>query len=241
MLTKLHEQSEMPGAVPVPDRGRVQPRQSILIVAATPGLAICRRGAKRRAVDRGAAVQGTNRARARIMIDLYLPFVARVLRNAGTPAEEIDGELERTFIVATARLDAIRPGAEKGFLFRTALRRAAHMRRTMERRLGISIDGLFERSEPFPTPEQLTDPKRMRQTLDRILDRLDQDGRAIFVLHEFEEMTVSEIAGVLKIPRRTVASRLLRARAAFRHRVAVLESLSRHGTRRRRDKSPMKH
>lgn len=191
--------------------------------------------ASRRAVVRGgAAPANRERARimrARIMIDLYLPCVARVLRNAGIPAQAIDDEVERTFIVATARLDAIRPGAEKDFLFRTALQRAAHIRRTMKRRRGIPIDGLFERNEPCPTPEELTDPKRLRQTLDHVLDRLDEDGRAVFVLHEFEEMTVSEIARVLKISRRTVTSRLLRARAAFRERLAVLESL--RGARRR--------
>ena len=59
--------------------------------------------------------------------------------------------------------------------------------------------------------------------LDRVLDQMDADLRTIFVLHEFEEMNMSEIADVLEIPRGTVASRLRRARLEFRERVIALQ------------------
>ena len=64
--------------------------------------------------------------RLREMVDSYVGFVARVLRNAGTPEAEIDDEVQRTFITASRRLDDIRLGAEKAFLFRIALNLAAH-------------------------------------------------------------------------------------------------------------------
>jgi RNA polymerase sigma-70 factor (ECF subfamily) len=47
--------------------------------------------------------------------------------------------------------------------------------------------------------------------------------RTVFVLHEFEELNMSEIASVLEIPRGTVASRLRRARQEFRERVLALQ------------------
>jgi hypothetical protein len=72
--------------------------------------------------------------RLRGMVDRYVDFVARVLRNAGTPDAEIDDEVQRTFITAARRLDDVRPGAEKGFLFKIALNLAAHARRTLARR-----------------------------------------------------------------------------------------------------------
>ena len=166
-------------------------------------------------------------ARLRAMVDRYLDFVARVLRNAGTPDAEIDDEVQRTFITAARRLDDVRPGAEKGFLFKIALNLAAHVRRTMARRREVLAEEAPERNETFPTPEQLTDQKRMRQLLDRVLDRMDESLRVVFVLYEFEEMNMSEIADVLEIPRGTVASRLRRARGDFRERVAALEGLAR--------------
>ena len=55
---------------------------------------------------------------------------------------------------------------------------------------------------------------------------MDESLRVVFVLYEFEEMNMSEIADVLEIPRGTVASRLRRARAEFRERVAALEGLA---------------
>jgi RNA polymerase sigma-70 factor (ECF subfamily) len=52
---------------------------------------------------------------------------------------------------------------------------------------------------------------------------MDIDLRTVFVLHEFEELNMSEIADVLEIPRGTVASRLRRARLEFRERVIALQ------------------
>jgi RNA polymerase sigma-70 factor (ECF subfamily) len=174
----------------------------------------------------GRSSRAEREARLRGMVDDHLDFVARVLRNAGTPQADVDDEVQRTFIIAARRLDDVRPGAEKGFLFRIALNLAAHVRRTMARRREVSGDEAPERVEAFATPEQLTDRKRMRELLDRVLDQLDRTLREVFVLHEFEDMNMSEIAQVLGIPRGTVASRLRRARAEFRERVRALEVIS---------------
>lgn len=164
--------------------------------------------------------------RLRSMVDQHVNFVARVLRNAGTPDAEIDDEVQRTFITAARRLDDVRPGAEKGFLFKIALNLAAHARRTMARRREVLAEEAPERIDTLATPEALTDQKRMRQLLDGVLDKMDESLRVVFVLYEFEEMNMSEIADVLEIPRGTVASRLRRARAEFRERVGALEGVT---------------
>jgi RNA polymerase sigma-70 factor, ECF subfamily len=175
-------------------------------------------------VDARAAADRNLRLRG--MVDTHIDFVARVLRNSGTPHAEIDDEVQRTFIVAARRLDDIRPGAEKSFLFRIAFNLAAHARRTAARRREVAADQAPEQVERFATPEALTDQKRMRQLLDGVLDQMDESLRATFVLHEFEEMSTAEIAEVLGIPRGTVASRLRRARAEFRERVAALQGMA---------------
>jgi RNA polymerase sigma-70 factor (ECF subfamily) len=164
-------------------------------------------------------------ARLRRLVDGHIDFVARVLRNSGTPQAEVDDEVQRTFIVAARRLDDVRVGAEKSFLFRIALNLAAHARRTLARRREVSADQAPEQIERYATPEALTDQKRMRELLDRVLDQMEEPLRATFVLHEFEEMSTSEIAELLAIPRGTVASRLRRARIEFRERVGAIEAL----------------
>ena len=168
------------------------------------------------------ATRAVRDARLRGLVDLHIDFVARVLRNSGTPHAEIDDEVQRTFIIATRRLDDIRPGAEKSFLFRIAFNLAAHARRTAARRREVSADQAPEQVERFATPEALTDQKRMRELLDSVLEKMEEPLRAAFVLHEFEEMSTAEIAEALGIPRGTVASRLRRARAEFRERVAAI-------------------
>jgi RNA polymerase sigma-70 factor (ECF subfamily) len=177
--------------------------------------------------DVPAALPPMNRrdreARLRGLIDQYLDFVARVLRNAGVPEAQIDDDVQRTFIAVARRLDDVRPGSEKSFLLQSALRIAAHARRTVARRREVHSDEIPEIVNSLATPEQLTDQKRARQLLDHVLSQMDSDLRTVFLLYEFEEMSMAEIAGVLRIPQGTVASRLRRARAEFRDRVRALE------------------
>ena len=177
-------------------------------------------------VVRAAAQERDRERRLRGLVDTYIDFVARVLRNSGTPGAEIDDEVQRTFIVAARRLDDIRPGAEKSFLFRIAYNLAAHARRTAARRREVGPEHAPEQVERYATPEALTDQKRMRELLERVLDQMEEPLRATFVLHEFEEMSTAEIAEALGIPRGTVASRLRRARSEFRERVAAIEGFN---------------
>ncbi len=161
--------------------------------------------------------------RLRSIVDRYVDYVARVLRNAGSPAAEIDDDVQRTFIAVARRLDDVRPGAEANFILQIALRVAAHARRRMARRREVSDDQAPERVESLATPERLTAQKRARQMLDQVLGHMEPALRTVFILFEFEEMKLSEIADVLGIPRGTVASRLRRARIEFRRRVSALE------------------
>lgn len=55
-----------------------------------------------------------------------------------------------------------------------------------------------------------------------VLDRLDDETRAVLVLMDLEERTGPEVAALLGIPEGTVRSRLRSARAAFRDEAATL-------------------
>jgi RNA polymerase sigma-70 factor (ECF subfamily) len=166
--------------------------------------------------------------RLRAIIGDHLDMVARVLRNAGVSEAQLDDEVQRTLMTVARRIDDIRPGAEKSFLVQIALRVAAHARRTVARRREVNADDMnadgvsvveAAGSAGAGTPEYLTEQKRMRELLDKILDSMEDDLREVFVLYEFEEMSMIEIAGALGIPQGTVASRLRRARSVFRERV----------------------
>jgi RNA polymerase sigma-70 factor (ECF subfamily) len=155
------------------------------------------------------------------MLDEHLSFVARTLRRAGVPPSDIEDQVQRTFIITADRLDDLQLASERGFLFQVARNLAAHVRRTLAHRREISSDRVPERIAPFATPEHLIDRKRMGELVEAILDDLGASVRSVFVLHVFEEMTMTEIAATLRIPRGTVASRLRAARRRFRKHTEV--------------------
>ncbi len=161
-------------------------------------------------------------ARLRGIVEKHIDFVARVLRNAGSPSAEIDDDVQRTFIIAARKLEDVRPGAEKSFILRVALNVAAHARRTLARRREVAVEPTLELADAAASPEQIADRNQARRMLDRILEEMHTDLRTVFVLFEIEEMSMIEIAAALGIPQGTVASRLRRARAEFRARIDAL-------------------
>jgi RNA polymerase sigma-70 factor (ECF subfamily) len=147
-------------------------------------------------------------------------FVWRVLRRSGLVPADADDAAQRVFLVAAGRLDQIEPGSERAFLYRTAAQVAANARRAVGRRRETS--GLEEGEEPgtLPAPDDLLDQRRARDLLDRVLGELSEDLRATFVLFEIEGLRAPEIAQAIGVPVGTVASRLRRARAEVKERVA---------------------
>ncbi len=161
--------------------------------------------------------------RMRAVVDEHIDFVARTLQKAGVPSADLDDEIQRTFIVMARRLGDVEVGAERSFLFQVAINLASHARRKLARRREVLDGRPPERVEALATPEHLTDRKEMRKLLDEVVGGMDETLRDVFMLHEFDEMNLTDIAALLRIPRGTVASRLRRSRAEFRKHVAAIE------------------
>jgi len=163
-------------------------------------------------------------SRVRALVDEHFGFVERTLRRAGVPPSEVDDEVQRTFIAVARRIEDVRRGAERSFLFQVALNMAAHSRRDIARRREVLPGDIpWERIEATVTPEFLTQRKQLRGLLDGILSEMSESLRRVFMLYEFEGLDLPEIAARLGVPRGTAASRLRRARAHIRLHGAVLE------------------
>ncbi len=146
----------------------------------------------------------------------HYAFLWRSLRRLGVLDADADDAAQRVLQVVARRLGDIEPRAEKSFLFQTALRVAADLRRAKGRARTVADEDTLERAmDDRPTPEEVLNRKQARAELDIILDQLALDLRAVFVLFELEEMSTNEIAGLLSIPAGTVSSRLHRAREEF--------------------------
>jgi RNA polymerase sigma-70 factor, ECF subfamily len=162
-------------------------------------------------------------ARLREMVDEHIHIVARTLRKAGVPPSDLDDEIQRTFMVAAARLEVVQRGAERSFLCQVAYNVASHARRRLARRREVLDGHPPERIEAVATPEFLTDRKQLRRLLDEILGSLHESLRVVFTLFELEDMNLIAIAKRLGLPRGTVASRLRRARAQLRAHAAAVD------------------
>jgi RNA polymerase sigma-70 factor (ECF subfamily) len=147
-------------------------------------------------------------------------FIWRLLRRLSVASDSVDDAVQQVFLIVAERLDSIRLGSERSFAFGTALRIARTFRRRAAREPSSDVTELS--ASPLPGPDELSDQKRARELLNRVLDDMPFDLRTVFVLFELEGLTSPEIAELLGVPVGTVASRLRRGREHFRVRVSRL-------------------
>lgn len=100
---------------------------------------------------------------------------------------------------------------------------ASDYRKRARRRPEFATETPPEQVAPDNPARSLADAEA-RATLDRILDTLDDDKRAVFVLFEIEQLPMSEVVAAVGCPLQTGYSRLHAARAHIREAIARLQS-----------------
>lgn len=156
------------------------------------------------------------------LVTEHLDFVWRSLRRFGVPAADVDDATQQVFLIANDKLSRINPGSERSFLVGVATRVASHVRRSYHRREAAELRLSVNPHEATPNPEELTQRLEARALLDRVLDAMPEDLRAVFVLFELEELSIDQTASLLLLPRGTVATRLRRAREVFHEQAKLV-------------------
>ena len=162
--------------------------------------------------------------RLEAMFHAHFDLIWCYLRRLGVEASSVDDRAQEVFIVAARRTADIEQGRERSFLLATAFRVASEARRESARRRAHAADGeaFAALVSPQPNPEENAQRAQMRALLDRVLEAMPADIRAVFVLFELEGMATREIAEALELPMGTVASRLRRAREIYEEQTARL-------------------
>lgn len=164
------------------------------------------------------AVEG-GRARVHAMFDAHHQLVWRTLRRCGLDVDAAADVAQQVFVVALERLPDIWPGSERAFLIGTALRLSRSARRASLRyRLDSQLEERLQQAAPHPEKSAAT-----LELLDRVLSQLDRELVEVFVLFDIEGFSAPELSRALNIPSGTVASRVRRAREAFRAAVQRIE------------------
>jgi RNA polymerase sigma-70 factor (ECF subfamily) len=140
----------------------------------------------------------------------HFGFVWRSLRRLGVPRAALEDLTQDVFVVAARRLDDFEGRSSvHTWLFGIAMR-VFLTRRRSEWRHSRKLDELAQQDEPSGDPIATHDAQH---TLLALLDQLDDEKRAIYVLAELEGFTVVEIAEGLEANVNTVYTRLRAARA----------------------------
>jgi len=167
----------------------------------------------------------------RALFDGHAAYIAASLGRLGIAPSDRDDLVVEVFVRVHRELgnyDTSRP--LKPWLFAFAARVASEHRRLARHRrevLGLEVDHLTapEIASTDHAPDRAIESVEARRLVDRALDDLDDDKRAVFVLHDLDETPVPEIARALGIAEGTAYSRLRAARAEFTSAVRRLSSL----------------
>jgi RNA polymerase sigma-70 factor (ECF subfamily) len=141
-------------------------------------------------------------------------FVWCVLAKLGVPSADVPDVCQEVFVVVHRRLGAFDGRASlRSWIYGICVRTASDYRRRKRSRKENSV---------YPVPEAAVAPRqdddlhhrRAARFLESVLEEIGEDKRAVFVLYELEELTMSEVAEALGCPLQTAYSRLYTARTA---------------------------
>jgi RNA polymerase sigma-70 factor, ECF subfamily len=157
----------------------------------------------------------------REIFDAHHEFVYRSARRLGVPLTIVDDVVQETFIVAGRKLAEFEGRSSiKTWLFGITMR-VAHTHRRGEarrqQRAAVVAEGAAALHDPYAQREAA-------DLLHRLLDELDDERRAAFVLADCEGMTAVEIAEGLGVNVNTIYSRIRSARKQIEEALARLQA-----------------
>jgi RNA polymerase sigma-70 factor (ECF subfamily) len=148
----------------------------------------------------------------------HFAFAWRSLRRLGVPERDLPDATQEVFLVVHKKLPEFDAQSRLStWVYAICLRVASDRRRRASSRYEVLAEG----SEPQREASSADSPElgERRALLEKALDALSLEHRAVFTLFELEGMTGEEIAALLEIPAPTVHSRLRLAREGFRRAV----------------------
>jgi RNA polymerase sigma-70 factor, ECF subfamily len=139
-------------------------------------------------------------------------FAWRVLRRLGVAERDVDDVCQEVFVTVHRRLATFEGrSSAQSWLYGICVRTASDYRRRAVHHREVAAGEAHE-SSIDSNQEDDAALREARATLDRILDALDDDKRAVFVLFEIEELPMTEVAMAVGCPLQTAYSRLHAAR-----------------------------
>jgi RNA polymerase sigma-70 factor (ECF subfamily) len=152
----------------------------------------------------------------RLVDEHYVSLYRYAYRLSGSAADAEDLTQE-TFCKAQVNLGQLRdPGRAKSWLFCILRNVYLQKARAERKRHCVPLGDLNELPEPSPAPLLPVEPEQLQQAL----NELPEGFRTPLILYYFKDFGYREIAQQMDLPLGTVMSRLARAKAHLRARLA---------------------
>ncbi len=149
------------------------------------------------------------------LFEAECPYVWSTLRRLGVRDRDLEDLVHEVFLVVHRHLGDYHPRPPiRPWLFGISFRVAAAYRRLARTNRELVSDWI-EAVDPEPSADDRVAEKQAQVLVMRALDSLEMDRRAMILMHDFDEMTMPEIAEIIGVPLNTAYSRLRLAREQF--------------------------
>jgi RNA polymerase sigma-70 factor (ECF subfamily) len=154
----------------------------------------------------------------------HAAYVWRALRRLGVADVDAEDACQEVFVTVHRRLSTFEGRSSvRTWIYGICIRVAADYRKRVSVRREVSSNHPPDQAVPAQQ-ETAVVVREARALLDRLLDLLDDDKRAAFVLYEIEELPLREVAEALGCPLQTAFSRLQAARREIEDALARLRA-----------------
>jgi RNA polymerase sigma-70 factor, ECF subfamily len=126
---------------------------------------------------------------------------------------------QKTFIKVYHRIDTLDDESKfSSWIYRIATNLCLDEMKRAGRRRSARLDDWIDTTEyiDINTPHSKLERKEMQQLLQKALQAIPKEQRAVIILKEFEKLTFREIAEILEEPENTVKSRMYYGLKALR-------------------------
>ena len=160
------------------------------------------------------------------LYERWFADVSRWVRALGGPEADRDDLVQEIFLVVHRRLSDFDGHNEAGWLYQIARRKVRDHRRL------LWVKHLFGKTSQPLVDAMLTtkqsaldelETKQKCELLGQLLEKLNEDQRAAFVLFEIEGNSGDEIAAVMGVPVNTVWARIHKARKKLQEQAERFE------------------
>lgn len=146
------------------------------------------------------------------VVRAHAPYVVRTLRHLGVNARDLDDAAQEVFLVVhrkRERWDAAQ-GSLRNWIYGICVHHVMHYRRAHARRPEVPTMNVAENEMAEGSVEVNRDARWLALW---VLQQLDDEKRAVFVLFEIEGLSMNEVVTIVQCPLKTGYSRLHAARA----------------------------